>query len=285
MTIAARPQGLSDVAAGRLDRDDLDGQFPRPASAAEPPRGAGSRRSAAISASTRRASRPARPRSTSRCSSARSPPTTARARRRRSSTQHLGGMCARVCPTETLCEEACVREAAEGKPVRIGLLQRYATDALIETGPVALRARRADRQARGRRRRGPGGPRLRPCARGRGRRGHDLRGARQARRASTNTASPPTRRSTISPRRRPPSSCRSAGSRCSTASRSASMSTLEELRRDYDAVFLGMGLAGVNKLGLPGEPNSRTSSTPSTTSPSCVRRRTSPRCRSAGGSS
>ena len=26
----------------------------------------------------------------------------------------LGGMCARVCPTETLCEQACVREAAEG---------------------------------------------------------------------------------------------------------------------------------------------------------------------------
>ncbi len=46
----------------------------------------------------------------------------------------MGGMCARVCPTETLCEEACVREAAEGKPVVIGQLQRYATDALIETG-------------------------------------------------------------------------------------------------------------------------------------------------------
>ncbi len=44
----------------------------------------------------------------------------------------LGGMCARVCPTETLCEEACVREAAEGKPVKIGLLQRYATDVLME---------------------------------------------------------------------------------------------------------------------------------------------------------
>lgn len=40
----------------------------------------------------------------------------------------FGGMCARVCPTETLCEQACVREAAEGKPVRIGLLQRHATD-------------------------------------------------------------------------------------------------------------------------------------------------------------
>ncbi len=43
----------------------------------------------------------------------------------------LGGMCARVCPTETLCEEACVRETAEGKPVEIGRLQRFATDALM----------------------------------------------------------------------------------------------------------------------------------------------------------
>ena len=46
----------------------------------------------------------------------------------------LGGMCARVCPTETLCEQACVREHAEGKPVKIGLLQRYATD-LAMTDP------------------------------------------------------------------------------------------------------------------------------------------------------
>ncbi|MEE4188539.1 MAG: dihydropyrimidine dehydrogenase, partial [Roseobacter sp.] len=43
----------------------------------------------------------------------------------------LGGMCARVCPTETLCEEACVPEAAEGKPVEIGRLQRHATDTLM----------------------------------------------------------------------------------------------------------------------------------------------------------
>ena len=46
----------------------------------------------------------------------------------------LGGMCARVSPTETLCEEACVRQAAEGKPVEIGRLQRYATDTLMRTG-------------------------------------------------------------------------------------------------------------------------------------------------------
>ncbi|QAX29430.1 NAD(P)-dependent oxidoreductase [Leisingera sp. NJS204] len=46
----------------------------------------------------------------------------------------LGGMCARVCPTETLCEEVCVRETAEGKPVEIGRLQRFATDTLMEKG-------------------------------------------------------------------------------------------------------------------------------------------------------
>ncbi len=61
----------------------------------------------------------------------------------------LGGMCARVCPTETLCEEACVREAAEGKPVEIGRLQRFATDTLMERGLHPVRTRGPDRQARG----------------------------------------------------------------------------------------------------------------------------------------
>ncbi len=46
----------------------------------------------------------------------------------------MGGMCALVCPTEVLCEQACVRTAAEGKPVRIGLLQRHATDWLLAQG-------------------------------------------------------------------------------------------------------------------------------------------------------
>ncbi|TJV63651.1 MAG: FAD-dependent oxidoreductase, partial [Mesorhizobium sp.] len=53
----------------------------------------------------------------------------------------LGGMCARVCPTETLCEEVCVREVAEGKPVQIGPLQRYATDvAMAENKQFYARA-------------------------------------------------------------------------------------------------------------------------------------------------
>ncbi|MGK9175193.1 NAD(P)-dependent oxidoreductase [Yokenella regensburgei] len=40
----------------------------------------------------------------------------------------LGGTCARVCPTETLCEQKCVRKDQEGRPLAIALLQRHATD-------------------------------------------------------------------------------------------------------------------------------------------------------------
>lgn len=46
----------------------------------------------------------------------------------------LGGTCARVCPVETLCQEACVRDKADGEPVAIGQLQRYATDEYFKTG-------------------------------------------------------------------------------------------------------------------------------------------------------
>ena len=55
----------------------------------------------------------------------------------------LGGMCARVCPTEVLCEQACVRNTNEDKPVEIGQLQRYATD-----GQENSRGRRRSRRPR-----------------------------------------------------------------------------------------------------------------------------------------
>ena len=44
----------------------------------------------------------------------------------------MGGMCARVCPTEILCEQACVRNDHENKPVEIGALQRFSTDPALE---------------------------------------------------------------------------------------------------------------------------------------------------------
>ncbi len=58
----------------------------------------------------------------------------------------LGGMCARVCPTEILCEGACVRNHQDG-PIAIGALQRHATDHQMAREAVSgkpLFARAAD---------------------------------------------------------------------------------------------------------------------------------------------
>ena len=77
----------------------------------------------------------------------------------------FGGMCARVCPTETLCEEACVRMTAEARPVEIGSLQRYATDDLFARGRQLYARASAERLARRRGRRRAGRPFLRPSPR------------------------------------------------------------------------------------------------------------------------
>lgn len=51
----------------------------------------------------------------------------------------VGASCARVCPVEELCEGACVLSARK-KPIKIGRLQRYATDHQIEKhGVLPLR--------------------------------------------------------------------------------------------------------------------------------------------------
>ena len=48
----------------------------------------------------------------------------------------MGGTCANVCPVEELCEEVCVKNTSEHKPVTIGLLQRYATDHYFSLGEI-----------------------------------------------------------------------------------------------------------------------------------------------------
>ena len=46
----------------------------------------------------------------------------------------LGGTCGRACPTEVLCEEACVLNARGEEAVRIGSLQRHAVEDLMARG-------------------------------------------------------------------------------------------------------------------------------------------------------
>ncbi|MEK4159091.1 MULTISPECIES: NAD(P)-dependent oxidoreductase [Paenibacillus] len=51
----------------------------------------------------------------------------------------VGASCARVCPTDELCEGACVLNDASA-PIQIGLLQRYATDWAMNSGVQLFKA-------------------------------------------------------------------------------------------------------------------------------------------------
>jgi len=164
----------------------------------------------------------------------------------------LGGMCARVCPVETLCEEACVREAAEGKPVKIGLLQRYATDTLMEAGEQPFQ--RAP--TTGKRVAVVGaGPAGLACAHRLAMHGHDvvIYDARPKPGGLNEFG--------IAAYKTPGGFAQAeveyilgiGGIALELGKALGRDFTLTELREDYDAVFLGIGLAGVNALGLPGE--------------------------------
>ena len=164
----------------------------------------------------------------------------------------LGGMCARVCPTETLCEQACVRELAEGKPVLIGRLQRYATDTLMakNSHPFTRAAATGKRIAVV-----GAGPAGLACAHRLAMHGHDV---------------------TIYDGRDKPGGLNEygiaayktvggfaqaevdwllqiGGITVETGKRLGRDLSLDALREEFDAVFLGIGLGGVNALNLDGE--------------------------------
>lgn len=56
----------------------------------------------------------------------------------------LGHSCGRVCPTSVLCEGECVLNAEGKKPVEIGRLQRYAVDHVLDRGIQVLKAGEAN---------------------------------------------------------------------------------------------------------------------------------------------
>lgn len=164
----------------------------------------------------------------------------------------MGAMCARVCPTEQLCEEACVREAMEGKPVEIGRLQRYATDTLMDSGRQLFSA-------------GPstgfkvavvgGGPAGLSCAHGLAVLGHavtifeardKLGGLNEygiaAYKANDDIA-----------QREIDYILGVGGISVRTGVRLGRDVHLGDLARDFDAVFLGIGLGDTNTLGIAGD--------------------------------
>ncbi len=164
----------------------------------------------------------------------------------------LGCMCARVCPTETLCEEACVREAAEGKPVEIGRLQRYATDVLMETGDHPFERAAPTGKAVAVVGAGPAGL---ACAHRLAMKGHAVTlFEAKARPGGLNEFGIAAYKATDSFASREVDWLLGIGGiTVETGKMLGDGLTLEGLKSDFDAVFLGVGLGGVNALRADGE--------------------------------
>jgi glutamate synthase (NADPH/NADH) small chain len=164
----------------------------------------------------------------------------------------MGAMCARVCPTETLCEEACVRNSKERKPVAIGLLQRHAVDHVLEGGIQLFRAG-ADTGRRvavvG------GGPAGLSCAHRLVTLGHRVTLFEARDKLGGLNEYGIARYKVVDgiARREVDYILAIGGIDVRLGAVLGRDVTLAELRRDFDAVFLGLGLGGVNALGLEHE--------------------------------
>ncbi len=165
----------------------------------------------------------------------------------------LGGMCARVCPTENLCEAVCVRNTQEDRPVAIGRLQRHAVDALMESAKPQVFTRAP---ATGKKVAVVGaGPAGLACAYTLARQGHDVvvfdakpkaGGLNEYGLASYKTPDDFAQREVqwlldI------------GGITIQNNWKLDTVAQLEALRNDYAAVFLGMGLSTTQQLGVPGD--------------------------------
>lgn len=164
----------------------------------------------------------------------------------------LGGMCARVCPTETLCEEACVRETAEAKPVEIGLLQRFATDTAMAKGIQPFSRAAPTGKTVGVVGAGPAGL---ACAHRLALHGHEVTVyERRPKAGGLNEYGIASYKTTGNFAQKEVDWLVSLGGiTIKTGVELGRDITLDGLRARHDAVFLGIGLAGVNALRAAGE--------------------------------
>jgi dihydropyrimidine dehydrogenase (NAD+) subunit PreT len=156
----------------------------------------------------------------------------------------LGGMCARVCPTETLCEEVCVRQVSEGKPVKIGMLQRYATDAAMDDKHPYVRAKSSGKTVAVM----GAGPAGLACAHRLSMHGHNVT-IFEARKKSggLNEYGIAAYKTVDDFAQKEVDFVLSIGG---ITIETGKKPKLADLQKTFDAVFVGVGLGGVNDLGI-----------------------------------
>lgn len=164
----------------------------------------------------------------------------------------LGGMCSRVCPTETLCEQVCVRNEKGGNPVKIGRLQRYATDTLFDTGEKVFERQPDSGKSIAVIGAGPAGL---SCAHGLALEGHKvvIFDARE-KLGGLNEYGIASYKTTNDFAQREVDFVLGLGGIETRLGQSLGKDfTLDDLRKKHDAVFIATGMGGVNALGLADE--------------------------------
>ena len=164
----------------------------------------------------------------------------------------MGGTCARVCPTEILCEGACVRLDQDHQPVRIGSLQRYATDYLFASGEQPfIKAPTTDNRVAvvG------AGPAGLACAHHLARLGHEVVVFdKRAKAGGLNEYGIAAYKMTDDFAQREVDFLLALGGiEIRSGVELGKDIQLESLVQEYDAVFLGVGMAGTDDLRIDGE--------------------------------
>lgn len=163
----------------------------------------------------------------------------------------LGHSCARVCPVEVLCVGSCVYNAKGEPPIMIGRLQRYATDRVVHDGVQLFEA-------------GPasgfsvacvgGGPASLACAHELARLGHRaVIYEKSAWPGGLNTDGVAPYKMLADESLREVEYLSAIGIEWRTGVEVGRDVTWVDLEAEFDAVFLGLGLGGDARLGVPGE--------------------------------